>query len=87
MIVPKDAFPKLSRKPEFDPKIDLLEIRRRLVAMRSQHSHDRSVTAPINKLLGKLAYLREPRDRWHEKRLMRTISKTLQTIERIDQGG
>jgi len=54
--------------------------------MRSRHSHDHNVTALINKLLGKLAYLHEPRDRRHEERLVRAISKTLQTIERINPG-
>jgi len=54
--------------------------------MRSQHSHDRNVTRLINRLLGKLAYLHEPKDRRHEERLMRAISKTLQTIERINPG-
>jgi hypothetical protein len=68
------------------PTIDLIEVRRQLVAMRSQHSHDHHITALINKLLGKLAYLHEPKDRRHEERLTRAISKTLQIIERINQG-
>jgi len=66
--------------------IDLIEVRRQLVAMRSQHSHNRNVTSLINKLLGKLAYLHHPRDRRHEERLMTAISATLQTIEHIDRG-
>jgi hypothetical protein len=69
-----------------DHLIDLIEVRRQLVAMRSQHSHDQNVTALLNKLLGKLAYLHEPRDRRHAERLVRAISKALQTIEKINQG-
>jgi len=75
----------MNGKKEFE--IDLPEVRRRLVAMRSHHLHDLNVTTSINKLLGKLAYLREPKDRSHEKRLMRMISKTLDAIQRTNAAG
>lgn len=77
---------KVGLETSLGPMIDLFAVRRRLVAMRSQHSHDQNVTAVLNKLLGKLSYLHEPRDRRHAERLMRAISKALQTIERIKQG-
>jgi hypothetical protein len=73
----------LQTRSKFEPEIDLLEVRRQLIAMRSRHSHDRSVTRRINALLGELAYLREPNDRRHEKRLVRMITKTMATVERI----
>src|ERR1700722_5568554 len=39
--------------------VDPYQIRRDLVAMRSRHSGNDAVPAPINKLLGKIAYMRE----------------------------
>jgi hypothetical protein len=40
--------------------VDIYQIRRDLIAMRSSHSGNVAVTAPINKLLGKIAHMRMP---------------------------
>ena len=45
---------------DFKPKLDLLETRRQLVAMRSLHSHNRRVANEINKLIRKIAHLHQP---------------------------
>jgi hypothetical protein len=42
------------------PRLDLIETRRQLVAMRSLHSHNRRVVIEINKLIGKIAHLHAP---------------------------
>ena len=47
---------------DLEPKLDLLETRRQLVAMRSLHSHNRHVVIEINKLIGKIAHLNRPDD-------------------------
>ena len=73
----------MKSKAEFEPQLDLLEIRRRLIATRSLHSNNRRVTIRINKLIGELAHLRRPDDRAHEKHLIRMIAKTMRAVERI----
>jgi hypothetical protein len=70
-------------KSDFEPKLDLIEVRRQLIAMRSQHSQNLGVTRRINKLLGQLAYLRQPSDRAHEKRIVRMVANAIRTVERI----
>jgi hypothetical protein len=57
----------MKKVTEFEPKLDLLETRRQLIAMRTLHSHNRHVTTRINKLIGELAHLRQPDDPSHEK--------------------
>jgi hypothetical protein len=65
------------------PRLDLLEIRRQLVAMRSLHSHNRRVGIEINKLIGKIAHLHRPDDRTHEKHLIKMIDQTWRAVELI----
>ena len=73
----------MKNEAKFEPTLDLLEIRRQLIAMRSLHSDNRRVTIRINKLIGEIAYLREPDDRAHEKYLIRMIAKTARAVDRI----
>jgi hypothetical protein len=65
------------------PRLDLLETRRQLVAMRSLHSHNRRVVIEINKLIGKIAHLHRPDNRTHEKHLTKMIAQTWRAVERI----
>jgi hypothetical protein len=65
------------------PQLDLLDVRRQLVEMRSMHSNDPRITAAINRLISKLAHLSQPRDRRDEQRLLSMIGKTLQRVEAI----
>jgi hypothetical protein len=67
----------------FEPKIDLLEVRRQLTAIRSRRSQDRNVTKPINALLSKLSYIREPKNRVHEQRLTKAIERTMEKVGQI----
>jgi hypothetical protein len=67
--------------------LDLIEIRRHLIATRSLHSNDRRVTRAINSLIGKLAHLHGPKNRRHEERLLKTIEKTIQRVDEILSGG
>jgi hypothetical protein len=66
---------------DLEPKLDLLEARRQLVAMRSLHSHDRHVVIEINKLIGKIAHLNRPDDHAHEKYLIEMIDETWRTVD------
>jgi hypothetical protein len=65
------------------PPLDLMEVRRQLIAVRSQHSDDRQVTRVINNLIRKLAHLHAAENRRHEESLSRIIAKTVQRIEQI----
>jgi hypothetical protein len=66
---------------DFKPKLDLLETRRQLVAMRSLHSHDRRVAIEINQLIRKIAHLHQPDNLAHEKRLIEMIAQTWRAVE------
>ena len=68
---------------DFKPKLDLLETRRQLVAMRSLHSHNRRVAVEINKLIRKTAHLHQPDNLTHEKRLDKMIAQTWRAVELI----
>jgi hypothetical protein len=65
------------------PRLDLLDVRRQLVEMRSLHSNNPRITTAINKLISRLAHLSEPRDRRDEERLSSMIGRTLQHVEAI----
>jgi hypothetical protein len=60
--------------------IDLLEIRRRLIAIRLLRSHNLRITTRINKVICELAHLTQPDNPAHEQRLIRMIAKTLRAI-------
>ena len=68
---------------ELEPQLDLLEIRRQLLAMRSLHSDNRRVAIKINKLIGKIAHLRQPDNLAHEKHLIEMIARTWRAVELI----
>jgi hypothetical protein len=61
--------------------LDLMEIRRQLIVMRSLHSDDRRITREINNLIRKLAHLHGPQSRRHEESLRRIILKTIQRVD------
>jgi hypothetical protein len=63
------------------PQLDLLDVRRRLVEMRSLHSDDPRVTAAINRLISKFAHLSEPTTQNEEKKLSNMIEETLRRVE------
>jgi hypothetical protein len=67
----------------FEPQLDLLETRRQLLAMRSLHSHNPRVAIEINRLIGKIAHIRQPDDLTHEKLLDDMIAQTGRTVELI----
>jgi hypothetical protein len=74
---------KRSKLTDRPPRLDLLETRRQLVAMRSLHSHNRHVAIEINKLILKIAHLHRPDDLAHEKQLIKMIAQTLRTVELV----
>jgi hypothetical protein len=72
----------MTRKPA-PAQLDLLDLRRQLVEMRSLHSGDPRITTAINRLISKLAHLSEPEDLRHEDRLRRSVARTIEKVETI----
>lgn len=60
-------------------RLDLFEVRRHLVAVRSSHSEDQALTRRINQILIRIACLQEVNDRRQDRRLR-------QALDRISQG-
>jgi hypothetical protein len=60
--------------------VDPYQIRRDLVAMRSRHSGNDAITAPINKLLGKIAHMREADSPAREAELNRLIDEAAKQL-------
>jgi hypothetical protein len=65
------------------PQLDLLDVRRRLVEIRSLHSDDPRITAAINRLISKFAHLSEPTTQSEEKKLSNLIEETLRRVEAL----
>jgi hypothetical protein len=65
------------------PRLDLIDVRRRLVEMRSSHSNDPRITAAINRLISKFAHLSEPKNQSEEKKLSNMIEETLRRVEAL----
>jgi hypothetical protein len=65
------------------PRLDLIDVRRQLIEMRSSHSSDPLIAAAINRLISKFAHLSEPKNKREELRLSNMIKKTLQRVEAI----
>jgi hypothetical protein len=60
--------------------LDLYQIRRNLITLRSRYSSNAKVTAHINRLLGKISHLQEPKSSAHRARLERLIAETTRKV-------
>jgi uncharacterized protein YbjQ (UPF0145 family) len=60
--------------------VDPYQIRRDLIALRSSHSGNDAVTAPINKLLGKIAHIREANNPARKAALNRLIDEAAKEL-------
>jgi hypothetical protein len=60
--------------------IDLYQVRRDLIAVRSRHSENTTVTKRINRLLGKIAHMREPEDDPQAARLEQMVADVLEEL-------
>lgn len=64
-------------------KLDLIEMRRQLTALRSQHSDNLGIAMLLNRFLVKIAFLSEPTDLKHEQYLRSEFALTLKKVEAI----
>jgi hypothetical protein len=76
----------LANKPD-DDRLDLVEMRRQITNLRSQHSDNLLVTSRLNRFLVKIAFLSEPKDAAHEQHLRFEFVRTLQAVEGIVSRG
>ncbi|PDT64285.1 hypothetical protein CO683_39230 [Bradyrhizobium ottawaense] len=66
-----------------DDRLDLIEMRRQITNLRSQHSDNLLVTSRLNRFLVKIAYLSEPKNAAHEQHLKHEFVRTLRSVEAI----
>ena len=71
----------------FKPGIDLVDIRRELVAIRSTYADNRLVTGRINRLIGQIAHLDKPDNSRHQRALIMMIRRTYGRIEELAPEG
>ncbi|WP_247973540.1 hypothetical protein [Bradyrhizobium sp. 195] len=64
-------------------KLDLIEMRRQLTTVRSQHSDNLAIASLLNRFLVKVAFLSEPIDPKHEQHLRSEFAQTLKKVEAI----
>lgn len=72
----------LANEPDDGP-LDLVELRRQITTLGSQNSDNRLITSRLNRLLVKIAFLSEPKDAAHARRLRSEFARMLQSIEAI----
>jgi hypothetical protein len=63
--------------------LDLIEMRRQLTELRSQHSDNLLIAAVLNRFLVKTAFLTKPTDIAHELRLRSELERTLTRVKAI----
>ncbi|WP_426423216.1 hypothetical protein [Bradyrhizobium genosp. A] len=63
--------------------LDLIEMRRQLTLLRSQHSDNLRIASLLNHFLVKIAFLAEPNDAEHEQHLRSQFLETLKKVEAI----
>ncbi|QOZ73662.1 hypothetical protein WN72_30530 [Bradyrhizobium arachidis] len=72
----------MTNKPDNEP-LDLIEMRRQIRALRSQHSDDLRIASLLNRFLVKVAFLTEPTDLAHEEYLRSEFERTLTKVKEI----
>jgi hypothetical protein len=63
--------------------IDLIEMRRQLVALRSCHSENLRAVHLLNTLLVKISFLNEPKDTTHARRIGEAFASTIEAVGQI----
>ena len=71
------------KRPSDREPLDLIEMRRQLTALRSQHSDNLAIASLLNRFLVKVAFLSEPKDPEHEQYLRSEFAQTLKKVEAI----
>ncbi|MDA9420595.1 hypothetical protein XH97_00005 [Bradyrhizobium sp. CCBAU 53380] len=64
-------------------RLDRIEMRRKLTALRSQHSDNLAIASLLNRFLVKIAFLSEPTDPTREQHLRSEFAQTLKKVEAI----
>lgn len=72
----------LKKQPDHET-LDLIEMRRQLTALRSQHSDNLPIVSLLNRFLVRVAFLTEPTDLAHEQFLRSEFERTLTRVKEI----
>ncbi len=72
----------LANMPD-DDRLDLVEMRRQITNLRSQHSDNLIVTSRLNRFLVRIAFLLEPKDAAHARHIRSEFVRTLRSIEEM----
>ncbi len=72
----------MKKQPDHE-QLDLMEMRRQLTALRSQHSDNLAIASLLNRFLVKIAFLSEPTDPKHEQYLRSEFAETLKKVKAI----
>jgi hypothetical protein len=72
----------LANMPD-DGRLDLVEMRRQITNLRSQHSDNLLVTSRLNRFLVKIAFLSEPEDAAHARHIRSEFARTLRSVEEM----
>jgi hypothetical protein len=72
----------LKEQPDHET-LDLVEMRRQLTALRSQHSDILPIATLLNRFLVKIAFLNQPTDLAHEQYLRSEFERTLTKVKEI----
>ncbi|OSJ36911.1 hypothetical protein BSZ19_01945 [Bradyrhizobium japonicum] len=71
------------KRPSKHETLDLVEMRRQIIALRTRHSDNARVTYLLNRLLIKTAYLTEAESAAQAKRLWDAFTETMADVEKI----
>jgi hypothetical protein len=77
-----DASFHLKEQPDHET-LDLIEMRRQLTALRSQHSDNLQIASLLNRFLVKIAFLAAPTDLADEQYLRSEFERVLQKVKEI----
>lgn len=67
--------------------LDLVDMRRTIIALRSQHSDSPLITSILNRFFVKVAFLSEVRDARHAELLRSQFARMLERVEEISKAG
>lgn len=82
-VCPATRASVILKRPSKHETLNLVEMRRQIIALRTRHSDNARVTHLLNRLLIKTAYLTEAESAAQAKRLWDAFTETMADVEKI----
>ncbi|MET4037754.1 hypothetical protein ABIC08_008447 [Bradyrhizobium sp. RT9b] len=82
-VCPATRASVILKRPSKHKTLDLVEMRRQIIALRTRHSDNSRVTYLLNRLLIKTAYLTEAESAAQAMRLCDAFTETMADVEKI----